>query len=114
MVLRGAVWLVALLAFVLPPAVMPATAATPMAPASHAGMHDCPFHAPTPPENCPSEGPAKHHAGGLCCLVMLHVIALPPATAEQAARALPASPSMHPVHDLVGIILNKDPPPPRV
>ncbi len=110
MVLRGVLWLVALFAFVLPPAVMPAMAAAPKA---HAVMSDCPFHAPMPPENCPHHKPAKQMAG-ICCLVMLHTVALMPSFAGHDAKARPAPVPTPAVRDLVGIAFTEDPPPPRV
>ncbi len=109
MVLRGALWLVALFAFVLPPAVMPAMAAAPRA---HEVMSDCPFHAPMPPEHCPHHKPAKPMAG-ICCLVMLHSVALMPSVAEHDRTAHAAPLSRLNARDLVGITLIKDPPPPR-
>ena len=110
MFLRGVTWLIALFAFVLPPAVMPAMAAAPKA---RAVMSDCPFHAPMPPEHRPHDKPLKHMAG-ICCLVMLHSIALLPSVAGHESTARPAPLTRLAVRDLIGITFTKDPPPPRV
>ncbi len=114
MAYRALIWLFALCAFALPPVLLPAAVA---APAAHAAMSDCPYHAPTPPENCPHQMPAKQmakHMGGLCCLVMVHVVALMPGQISQDRAVSIEPPIGVAVRDLAGLSLNKDPPPPRV
>ena len=51
---------------------------------------------------------------GICCLVMLHSIALLPSVAGHESTARPAPLTRLAVRDLIGITLAKDPPPPRV
>ena len=108
--LRALLWLMALLAFVLP---MLGTAS-----AGHARVGakqaaaDCPEHAP-PPDPCPAKGTAKHAAGD-CCPVMSSTLALlPPAMDGEMAVSFSA-PVPPPVRSLAGHVFTKDPPPPRV
>jgi hypothetical protein len=106
---RILVWLIALCAFLAPPAVAPTAA---MQSGSHAMMSDCPDHAP-PPAPCPDKDTAKH-AAGLCCPFMAMVIALLPASATSANAAHFAD-NVPPVsRDLTGLSPHQDPPPPRV
>jgi hypothetical protein len=106
---RSLVWLVALLGFILPPAVAPAAA---LQPSGHAMMSDCPDHAP-PPAPCPDKDTAKH-AAGLCCPFMSLVVAVLPSMAADAdgRRFDDRIPAL--VRDLTGLSPHKDPPPPRV
>ena len=112
---RSLVWLLALVAFVVP-TFGTAVASHAMSPAmvhgAQAASADCPDHAP-PPEDCPDQGTARH-AAGQCCPLMAGVVAvLPPAS----VGAVPA-----PLHDwlavparqLTGLTFTQDPPPPRV
>jgi hypothetical protein len=106
---RSLVWLVALCAFLAPPAIAPTAA---MEAGGHAMMSDCPDHAP-PPAPCPDKDSAKH-AAGLCCPFMaLTVAVLPMAAASPdgggfAGNVAPVS------RDLTGLSPHQDPPPPRV
>src|SRR5258708_19788508 len=79
---RILVWLIALCAFLAPPAIAPTAA---MQSSSHAMMSDCPDHAP-PPAPCPDKDTAKH-AAGLCCPFMAMAVAVLPATAMSADPA---------------------------
>jgi len=106
---RSLFWLVALSAFLIPPAVAPTAA---MAAGGHAMTSDCPDHAP-PPAPCPDKDSTKH-AAGLCCPFMaLTVAVLPMATASADGRGFTGNAA--PVtRDLTGLSPHKDPPPPRV
>jgi hypothetical protein len=106
---RGLLWLVALGAFLLPPAVAPMAA---MDSAKHAAVSDCPDHAP-PPAPCPDKGSAKH-AAGLCCPAMAHVVAVLPVVAVAASRASRDVRALPAARDLTGLSPHTDPPPPRV
>jgi hypothetical protein len=106
---RSLAWLIALLAFVMPPSFVPATA---MASADHATMSDCPNHAP-PPAPCPEKGTAKH-AAGLCCPAMAGSLAVLPAGVPGPSRTVHQSYVAPVVSHLTGLSLTKDPPPPRV
>jgi hypothetical protein len=108
---RSLLWLVALIAFVMPSLGM-ASMAHATVPAERTASVECPEHAP-PPDPCPAEGTAKHAAGD-CCPLMGAALALLPATAGEVA-AMPFHARVAPrVHSLVGRIFTKDPPPPRV
>jgi hypothetical protein len=107
--LRGLIWLLAVCAFLLPPAVAPMAATEA---ARHAAMSDCSDHAP-PAAPSPDKGSAKH-AAGLCCPAMTQVVAVLPVVAATTsgestdARVLPVAPH------LTGLSPHTDPPPPRV
>jgi len=107
--LRGLVWLLAVCAFLLPPAVAPMAATEAD---RHAAMSDCPDRAP-PAAPSPDKGSAKH-AAGLCCPAMAQVVAVLPVVAVTAglashdARVLPVA------RHLTGLSPHTDPPPPRV
>ncbi|MGZ5901797.1 MAG: hypothetical protein ACXWK3_18795 [Reyranella sp.] len=108
---RSFLWLVALIAFVVP--------SLGMAQVGHAAARgertvsaDCPQHAP-PPDPCPAKGTAKH-AAGECCPLMASVLALLPQAAGGYAAMSFRAPIPQPAHSLVGRIFTKDPPPPRV
>jgi hypothetical protein len=106
---RLLVWPIILLAFAWP-AGLSHSAKSDAATAGMA-MSDCPFHAP-PPHPCPDEGTAKH-AAGTCCAMMAGMAALMPATPEYVA-----CPREHDYVPFVesrqtGLLLTKDPPPPR-
>jgi hypothetical protein len=107
--LRSLLWLIALCAFLLPPAVTP-TEAT--APSKHGMMSNCPDHAP-PPAPCPEKGSAKH-AAGLCCPAMAQVVAVLPVVAMTTSLASSDPPALSVTRDLTGLSPHKDPPPPRV
>lgn len=110
MLFRGLVWLIALCALVLPSAVAPAVAMTPV---GHAMMSDCPHHHPVPAQVPGPEKDTAHHVGDCCCPLMAHGGALLPA-ATSAANFLsidaPASPL---ARQLTGLSPHTDPPPPR-
>jgi hypothetical protein len=106
---RGLIWLVALCAFLLPPAIAPAAA---MASGDRVTMSDCPDHAP-PPAPCPDKGSAKH-AAGLCCPAMAQVVAVLPVVAVTASRASHDARGLPAARDLTGLSPHMDPPPPRV
>ncbi|MCC8430853.1 hypothetical protein [Reyranella aquatilis] len=107
---RSFLWLLALIAFVMPPLGM-ATASHAMPPMEQMAGMDCHDHAP-PPKECPDKGTAKHSAGQ-CCPSMAVGDALPPLPSAGRVQL--------PVHlDLperarlmTGVALTKDPPPPR-
>ena len=103
--LRGLLWLVALCAFLLPPAATQAMVAG----ADHPMPIGCHDSAPPP---CPDKGTAKH-AAGLCCALMAQVLAVLPAETGGvvAAAGIDAPPA---ARSLTGLVPHKDPPPPRV
>jgi len=112
---RSLVWLIALVAFVVP-SFGTAAASHAMTPdavvGAQAGLADCPDHAP-PPKPCPEQGTAKH-AASQCCPLMSGTVALLPSTiAEQASSAI-APPLVALAHRLIGLTFTQDPPPPRV
>jgi hypothetical protein len=100
-------WLIALAAFVCPPAIA-AAATTGSATASVS--HHC---ADCPPPPCPENGSARH-AAGLCCPLMAHAMAVLSSTVIVAsstdADAIPVSAG----RDLTGLSPHQDLPPPRV
>ena len=103
--LRGLLWLIALCAFVLPPAMTQAVAEAP-GHAMPSGCHD------TAPPPCPDEGSAKH-AAGLCCAMMAQVLAVLPTDVRASVSAL-GTDGQSAVPILTGLTPHKDPPPPRV
>ena len=103
--LRLLVWLVSLVALVAPPGMTLHA----MAPTAEA-MADCAEHAPPP---CPDDGTAKHAASTCCPLMAGAVALLPPVLAAGTAPSFHARPAA-PVPGLAGVIVTKDPPPPRV
>ncbi len=106
---RNFLWLVALFAFLVPPAVAPTAA---METGSHAMMSDCPDQAP-PPAPCPDKDGAKH-AAGLCCPFMALAVAVLPMVAASADGRGFADNVAPVTSHLTGLSLTKDPPPPRV
>src|SRR5258708_39017047 len=106
---RILVWLIALCAFLAPPAIAPTAA---MQSSSHAMMSDCPDHAP-PPAPCPDKDSAKH-AAGLCCPFMALTVAVLPLVAASADGHRFAGHAAPVTRDLAGLSPHKDPPPPRV
>jgi hypothetical protein len=108
MLARVLLWLVTLCAFAMPPAIMPAAAATS---GTHASMNHCPDHAPPPP--CPGTDAVKH-AAGLCCPLMAGAIAVLPAAVDGPTPASRLGHSLPVVSHLTGLCPVKDPPPPRV
>jgi|SRR5579883_2563315 len=100
-------WLIALAAFVCPPAIA-AAATTGRAKASVS--HHCTDGSPPP---CPENGSARH-AAGLCCPFMAQAMAvLPPAVVLERlddGDSFPASAG----RGLTGLSPHQDPPPPRV
>ena len=103
---RLLVWLVALVALIVPPvAAGHATTASPVA-STH-----CADHAP-PPAPCPDHGTAKHAAGD-CCAAMAPMMALLPATSSIDAKPTFQLARPERIADFVGRTLTKDPPPPR-
>ncbi len=101
-------WLIALAAFVCPPAIA-AAATTANAAPSMISQHcaDC------PPPPGPEHGGARH-AAGLCCPFMAQAIAvLSPVVVLKSyggAASFPVSAG----RDLTGLSPHQDPPPPRV
>jgi len=110
MSMRGLLWLVALVAFVVPsfagPAALAATSAM-----DHAVVSDCGHDAPPPP--CPESDTAKH-AAGTCCPLMSEAVALLAVAPDKGFHTLPYSYVMVAARHLVGLLPHKDPPPPRV
>jgi hypothetical protein len=103
---RLLVWLVSLVALMVPP--VAAGHATTARPAASA---DCPGHAP-PPARCPDHDTAKH-AAGACCSAMAPMMALLPTASGVDAQSMVRLPRPDPVADFVGRTFTKDPPPPR-
>ena len=112
---RSLVWLIALVAFVVP-SFGAAAASHAMAPSMTHGAQvasvDCPDHA-LPPEDCPSLGTAKH-AAGQCCPMMSCTLAVPPLSVVEGALSSLGQPPLAPVRSLAGLTFTQDPPPPRV
>jgi hypothetical protein len=108
---RSLVWLVALIAFLVPTLAM-ASMPHASAPAERTASADCPEHAP-PPDPCPAKGTAKHAAGDCCPLMASAIAVLPPAAQGCSAMSLHIRVAEH-VHSLTGRLFTKDPPPPRV
>jgi hypothetical protein len=106
---RGLVWLIALCAFLLPPAFAPTTA---MASSDHVSISDCPYHAP-PPQPCPDKGTARH-AAGTCCPLMAAMVALMPSAPEYTERQVQYDYMPSVATEQPGLLFTKDPPPPRV
>ena len=103
---RLLVWMVALVALLMPPGM----AVHAMASSGQAASLDCPGHAPPP---CPDHDTAKHAAGDCCPLMSGAVALLPTAIAGGEAASSPVVPQDC-APDLVGLLFAKDPPPPRV
>jgi hypothetical protein len=100
-------WLIALAAFVCPPAISAAATTGSAAPSA---LHHC---ADCPPPPCPESGSARH-AAGLCCPFMAHAMAVLP---QAVVCVCPGSAIAFPVsagRDLTGLSPQQDPPPPRV
>ena len=108
---RSFLWLVALIAFVVPSLGM-ASIGHAAAPVERTASADCPEHAP-PPDPCPAKGTAKHAAGD-CCPLMASALALPPQATEGCAAMSFRAPIPQRAPSLAGRIFTKDPPPPRV
>ena len=108
---RAFLWLVALIAFVVP-TLGTASMAHAAAFVERAVSTDCPEHAP-PPDPCPEHGTSKH-AAGLCCPLMSAAVALLPATMASGVRAAWQTPPRARSPSLVGRFFTQDPPPPRV
>lgn len=107
--LRAFALLIALLAFVASP--FGAGSVPHGASAAEQTLSDCPDHAPPP--DCPAQGTAKH-AAGECCPLMAGIVALlPPALPGGTVPPLHARPTA-PAPGLAGVVVTKDPPPPRV
>jgi hypothetical protein len=104
---RSLIWLIAVMAFVLPSIAGPAAAAL----ASRAAMSDCSHEAPPP--NCPDNDTAKH-AAGLCCPAMSGTIAVVPHGVAISPDELFTSAASTAAARLNGLNPEKDPPPPRV
>jgi hypothetical protein len=108
---RSLVWLVALIAFLVPTLAM-ASMAHANAPVERTASADCPEHAP-PPDPCPAKGTAKHAAGDCCPLMTSTLALLPPAAGGDAALSFHSRVAER-VLSLAGRTFTKDPPPPRV
>lgn len=112
---RSLVWLIALVAFVVPAfggAMASHAMASPMAQGVPAASVECPDHA-QPPEGCPAQGTAKHAAGQCCPMMSCTLAVLPPSVADDALSSLD-HPPLAPVLGLAGFTFTQDPPPPRV
>ena len=108
---RTFLWLVALIAFVVPSLGL-ASIGHAAASIERTASADCPEHAP-PPDPCPAKGTAKHAAGDCCPLMASALALLPQATGGCAAMSFRA-PIPQRARSLAGRIFTKDPPPPRV
>ncbi|MDP2333230.1 MAG: hypothetical protein Q8M19_21310 [Reyranella sp.] len=112
---RSLVWLIALVAFVVP-SFGAAAASHAMAPSmtheAQMAAVECPDHAP-PPADCPAQGTAQH-AAGQCCPMMTGVVAVLPPTSVGVAPAPLHDWLAAPVRSLAGLTFTQDPPPPRV
>jgi hypothetical protein len=100
-------WLIALAAFVCPPAIA-ASAAN--ASAMSSVSHHCPDKPPPP---CPERGSARH-AAGLCCPFMAHAMAVLPQAVAVARLGSAVTFPVSAGRDLTGLSPHQDPPPPRV
>ena len=112
---RILVWLIALVAFVVPSfgtAAASHAMTSSMTHGAQAATVECPDHAP-PPEDCPAQGTAKHAAGQCCPMMSCTFAVLPPASAGVAPAPRHAWLSA-PVRSLIGLTFTQDPPPPRV
>jgi len=112
---RTLVWLIAVIAFVVPSfgaAAASHAMAQPMEQGAQAASVDCPDHVP-PPKPCPEQGTAKHAASQCCPLMSGSVALLPSMTAEPASLAVEPL-LLAPAHRLTGLTFTQDPPPPRV
>ena len=103
---RLLVWMVALMALLMPPGM----AVHAMAPSGQAASLDCPGHAPPP---CPDHDTAKHAAGDCCPLMAGAVALLPAALVVGEAVSSSALVRIH-APSLTGRIVTQEPPPPRV
>lgn len=107
---RALVWLMVLVAFAWPVGLWHATKAE--AAMGRTAMSDCPYHAP-PPQPCPDRDTAKH-AAGTCCLLMAGMVALMPSALEYTGRQARYDYTPSVAAGQAGLLLTKDPPPPRV
>jgi len=105
--LRSLLWLLAFVAFVLPPSVGPVAS---MAMSGHQRASDCDHHTPPPP--CPDKDSAKH-AAGLCCPLMAQVLATLPALIDTTDLDATEHGAISTTARYVGLSPRKDPPPPR-
>ncbi len=103
-------WLVAVVAFVLPSLGAVAHPSMAMAPAAPSSLADCPDHAPPP--DCPEEGTAKH-ATGQCCPLMACATALLPSEAVPEISPRVVERSIFAGRSLAGIPAHQDTPPPK-
>jgi hypothetical protein len=108
--LRSVFWLLALLAFAVPPLGTAAEGGASVTTAGQAAT-DCPEHVP-PPDPCPAKDTAKH-AAGVCCPLISLVPGLLPAAPDDDRQLPLLAPVALPAPNLIGHILTKDPPPPR-
>ncbi len=109
--LRSLFWLIALLAFVVPPTLAGKAAAAMHDHTAMASMAHCPDHAP-PSAPCPDKGTAKH-AAGVCCPMMSGAMAVLPETVIAVAPAQPHVYLPAAGTSLSGLLFTRDPPPPR-
>ena len=112
---RSLVWLIALVAFVVPSfgtAVASHAMTSSMTHGAQAATVECPDHAP-PPEDCPAQGTAKHAAGQCCPMMSCTFAVLPPASVGVSPAPLHDWLAA-PVRSLTGLTFTQDPPPPRV
>ena len=104
---RLLVWLVSLVALMVPPVATGHATSPPHAVA----RVECPEHAP-PPAPCPDHGTAKH-AAGECCQLMAPMMALLSEGPVLDTRIIFRTPLPEPLAGLAGRIVTQDPPPPR-
>jgi hypothetical protein len=100
-------WLIALAAFVCPPAIAAAATAGSAMPSVSHHCADC------PPPPCPESGSARH-AAGLCCPLMAQAIAVLSPTVVIASSDDADTFPVLAGRDLTGLSPHQDPPPPRV
>ncbi len=100
-------WLIALAAFVSPPAIVAAATTASATPLVEHHCADC------PPPPCPENDSARH-AAGLCCPSMAQAIAVlsPSVVIESSGNA--GSFLVSAGRELTGLSPHQDPPPPRV
>jgi hypothetical protein len=105
---RLLVWLVSLVALLVPPVAVGQAMAMPRSVVSI----DCPDHAP-PPMPCPEHGTARH-AAGVCCPLMTPMVALLSEAPIIDTKISFRMPTPELSAGMSGRIVTKDPPPPRV
>ena len=105
---RLLVWLVSLVALMVPPGM----ASHAIMPTHQAATVNCPDHA-LPPPPCPDQGTTKHAAGD-CCPLMASMAALLPSAVAIDGLVVFQVPPPGRGEGHAGRTVTKDPPPPRV